>query len=165
MTEASGPNWKQCSVMEVSGGKRKVWCYKEYCCIRTWNVRSMNQYKLDTVNQKMKWVNINILEIIELKWTGMEEFNSDDHYVHYCGQEAFRRNRVPLTLNKTFWNIILWCNLKYDRIISVHFQSKPFNINNPSLCLNHWFWKSLSWSLLWRRTRSSRTDTTKRCLL
>ena len=115
--------------------------------------------------QEMKWVNIDILGIIKLKWTGMGEFNSDDHYFYYCGQESLRRNWVALTVNKRSWNIVLVCNLKYDRIISVHFQSKPFDISNPSLCLNHWCWKSWSWSVLWRPTRPSRTNTTKRCPL
>ena len=88
--------------MDVTGDGSKVQCYKEQYCIGTWNVRSMNQYKLEVVKQEMARLNIDILGISELKWTGMGEFNSDDHYVHYCGQEAFRRNRVPLTLNKTF---------------------------------------------------------------
>ena len=69
--------------MDVSGGESKVWCYKEQYCIGTWNIRSMNQGKLEVVKQKMARVNINILEIRELKWTGMGEFNSDDHYIYY----------------------------------------------------------------------------------
>ena len=88
----------------------------------------MNQYKLDTVNQKMKWVNINILEIIELKWTGMEEFNSGDYYIYYCGQESLRRNGVALIANKRVQNAELGCNCKNGRMIWVRFQDKPFNV-------------------------------------
>ena len=76
----------------------------------------------------MARVNVDILGISELKWTGMGEFNSDDHYIYYCGQESFRRNGVALIVNKRVQNTILWCNLKNDRMISVHFHGKPFNI-------------------------------------
>ena len=88
---------------------------------------SMNQGKLDMVKQEMARVNIDILEISELKWMGMSEFNSDDHYIYYCGQESLRRN-VALILNKSIQNAVLGCNLKNDRMISVHFQGKPFSI-------------------------------------
>jgi len=88
----------------------------------------MNQGKLEVVKQEMARVNIDILEISELKWTGMGEFNSDDHYVYYCGQESLRRNGVVLIVNKRVQNEILGCNLKSDRMISVRFQGKPFNI-------------------------------------
>ena len=86
--------------MDVSGDKNKLQCYKEQCCKRTWNVRSMNQGKLDVVKQVMASVNINILGISELKWMGMGEFNSDDHYIYYCRQESLRRNGVALIVNK-----------------------------------------------------------------
>ena len=76
----------------------------------------------------MAWVNIDILEISELKWAGMGEFNSDDHYIYYCGQESLRRNGVAIIDKKRIWNAVLGCNLKNDRMISVHFQGKPFNI-------------------------------------
>ena len=79
----------------------EVQCYKEQYCIGTWNVRSMNQGKLEVVNQEMARVNINILAISELKWTGMGEFNSEDHYIYYCGQESLRRNGVAIIVNKT----------------------------------------------------------------
>ena len=79
--------------MDVTGDRRKVRCYKEQYCIGTWNVRSMNQGKLEVVKQ-MARVNIDILGISEIKWTRMGEFNSDDHYIYYCGQESFRRNGV-----------------------------------------------------------------------
>ena len=76
----------------------------------------------------MARVNVDILGISELKWTGMGEFNSDDHYIYYCGQESLRRNGVAIMVNKRFWNAVLECNLKNDRMISVRFQGKPFNI-------------------------------------
>ena len=88
----------------------------------------MNQGKLKVVKQEMARVNIDILGISELKWTGMDEFNSDDHYIHYCGQESLRRNGVAIMGNKRVQNAALGCNLKNDRMISVHFQGKPFTI-------------------------------------
>ena len=88
----------------------------------------MNQGKLEVVKQEMAKVNVNILGISELKWTGMGEFNSDDHYIHCCGQESLRRNGVAIMVNRRIRNAVLGCNLKNDRMISVHFQGKPFNI-------------------------------------
>ena len=88
----------------------------------------MNQGKLEVVKQEMARVNIDILGISELKWTGMGEFNSDDHYIYYCGQESLRRNGVAIKVNKRVRNAVLGCNLKNDRMISVHFQGKPFII-------------------------------------
>ena len=88
----------------------------------------MNQGKLEVVKQEMIRVNINILGISELRWTGMGEFNSDDHYIYYCGQEYLRRNGVVMIVNKRVQNAVLGCNLKNDRMISVHFQGKPLNI-------------------------------------
>ena len=88
----------------------------------------MNQGKLEVVKQEMARVNVNILGISELKWTGMGEFNSDDHYIYYCGQETLRRNGVAIMVNRRVQNAILGCNLKNDRMISVRFQGKPFNI-------------------------------------
>ena len=88
----------------------------------------MNQGKLEVVKHEMARVNVDILGIRELKWTGMGEFNSDDHYIYYCGQESLRRNRVAIMVNKRVRNAVLGCNLKNDRMISVHFQGKPFNI-------------------------------------
>ena len=88
----------------------------------------MNQGKLEMVKQEMARMNINILGICELKWTGMGEFNSDDHYMYYCGQESLRRSGVALIVNKRVQNSVLGCNVKNNRIISVHFQGKPFNI-------------------------------------
>ena len=82
----------------------------------------MNQGKLEEVKQGMARVNVDILGISELKWTGMGEFNSDDHYIYYCGQESLRRNGVAIMANKRVRNAVLGCNLKNDRMISVHFQ-------------------------------------------
>ena len=96
--------------------------------IRTWNVRSMNQGKLKVVKQEMKRVDVNILEISKLKWTGMGEFNSDDCYIYYCGQESLKRNGVAIIVKKRVQNAVLGCNLKNDRMISIRFQGKPFNI-------------------------------------
>ena len=88
----------------------------------------MNQGKLEVIKQEMARVNVDILGIGELRWTGMGEFNPDDHYIYYCGQESLRRNGAAITVNKRIQNAVLDCNLKNDRIISVHFQDKPFNI-------------------------------------
>ena len=88
----------------------------------------MNQGKLEVVKQEMARVNIDILGISELKWTGMGEFNSDDHYIYYCGQESLRRNGIYIIVNERVWNAVLGCNLKNDTVISVHFQGKPFYI-------------------------------------
>ena len=88
----------------------------------------MNQGKLEVVKQEMARVNVDILGMSELKWTGMGEFNSDDHYIYYCGQESLRRNGVAIMVNKRVQNAILGCNLKNDRMISVRFQGKPYNI-------------------------------------
>ena len=87
----------------------------------------MNQDKLEVVKQEMASVNVDILGISELKWTGMGEINSDDHYIYYCGQESLRRNGAAITVNKSL-NGVLGCNLKNNRMISVHFRGKPFNI-------------------------------------
>ena len=94
----------------------------------TWNVRSLNQGKLEVVKQEMARVTFNILGISVLRWTGMGEFNSDYHYIYYCGQESLTRNGVAIIVNKIIQNAVLGCNPKNDRMISVHFQGKPFNI-------------------------------------
>ena len=122
------PKQKQHTVVDVTGDGSKVQCCKEQYCIGTWNVRSMNQGKLEVVKQGMAKVTINILGNSKLKWTEMGEFNSDNHYIYYCGQESLRRNGVALTVNKRVRNAVLGCNLKNDRRISVRFQGKPFNI-------------------------------------
>ena len=88
----------------------------------------MNQDKLEVVKQETARVNIDILGINELKWTGMGKFNSDDHHIYYCGQESLRTNGVAIMVNKRVQNAVLGCNLKNDRMISVHFPGKLFNI-------------------------------------
>ena len=113
--------------MGVTGDRGKVRCCKQQYCIGTWNVRSINQGKLEVVKQEMARLNIDILGISELKWTGMGEFNSDDHYIYY-GQESLRRNGVAIMVNKRVQNAVLGCNLKNNRMIFCNFQGKPFNI-------------------------------------
>ena len=114
--------------VDVTGDRSKVRCCKEQYCIGNSNVSSMNQGKLEVVKQEMARVNVDILEISELKWTGMGEFNSDDHYIYYCGQESLKRNGVAIMVNKRVRNAVFGCNLKNDRMISIPFQGKPFNI-------------------------------------
>ena len=91
-------------------------------------VRSMHQGKLEVVKQEMVRVNIDILGISALKWTGMGEFNSDDHYIHYCGQKSPPKNGIAIIVNNRVQNVVLGCNLKNSRMISVRFQDKPFSI-------------------------------------
>ena len=97
--EETEPKLKQCPVLDVTGDRSKAQCSKEQYCIGTWNVRSLNRGKLE-VKQEMARVNIDILGISELKWTGMGKFNSDDHCIYYCGQESLRRNGVAFIDNK-----------------------------------------------------------------
>ena len=112
----------------------------------------MNQGKLEVVRQEMARVNVNILGISKLKWTGMGEFNSDDHYIYYCRQESLRRNGVAIMVNKRVCNAVLGCNLKNDIMISVCFQGKPFNIteiqvyaptSNTEEAEVEWFYENL----------------------
>ena len=150
--EEMEPKQKQYPVVDVTGDRSKVWCCKEQYCIGTWNVSSMNQGKLEVVKQEMAQVNVNILGISKLKWTGMGEFNSDDNYIYYCGQESIRRNGVAIIVNKRVWSAVLGCNLKNNRMISVRFQGKPFSITviqvyAPPVCQRSW-----SWPVLWRAT-------------
>ena len=121
-------SWAKIETMLSCGCvKSTVWFCKEQYCIWTWNVRSMNRGRLDVVRQ-MARLNVDILGISELKLTGMVKFNSDDHYIYYCGHESLRRNGIAIMVNKRVWSAILGCNLKNDRIISAPFQGKPFNI-------------------------------------
>ena len=108
---------KQYLVVDVTGDRSKVRCCKEQYCIGTWNVRSMSQGKLEVVKQEMARVNIDILGISELKWTGMGGFNSDDYYIYYCGQEFLRRNGVAIIVNKRVRNAVLGCSFKNYRMI------------------------------------------------
>ena len=118
--EETEPKQKQHLAVDVTGDGSEVQCCKAQSCIGTWNVRSMNQGKLEVVKQEMSRMNTNILGISELKWTGMGEFNSDDPYIYYCGQESLRRNGVAIRVNKRVQNAALGCDLKNDRMISVH---------------------------------------------
>ena len=126
--EGMEPKQKQYPAVDVTGDRSKVRCCKEQYCIGSWNVMSMNQGKLEVVKQEMARVNIDILGISELKWTGMGEFNSDDHYIYYCEQESLRRNGVAIIVNKRVQNAVLGYNLKSNRMISVCIQGKPLNI-------------------------------------
>ena len=112
----------------MTGNGSKVQCCKEQYCIGTWNVTSMKQGTLEMVKQEMARVNICLLGVSKLRWTGMDEFNSDGHCIDYCGQESLTRNGVAIIVNKRVQNAVLGCNLKNDRMISVRFQGKSFNI-------------------------------------
>ena len=110
------PKQKQYSGVDVTGDRSKVRCCQEQYCIGTWNIRSMNQGKLEVVKQEMERLNVDILGISEL------------HYIYYCRQESLRRNGVAIIINKRVQNAVLRCSLRNDRMISVRFQGKPFNI-------------------------------------
>ena len=110
--EEAKPKRKQHPAMDVSDSGSKIRCCKEQYCIETWNVRSMNQGKLEVVKQEMARLSINILGISEIKWTGMGKFNSDDHFIYHCGQEFLRRNGVVIIINRRVRNAVLGCNLK-----------------------------------------------------
>ena len=150
--EGMVPKQKQHLDVGVTGDRSKVQCCKEQYCIGTWNVRLMNQDKLEVVKQEVARVNVDILGISVLKWTGMGEFNSDDHFIYYCGQESLRRNGVAIIVNKRVQNAVLGCNLKSNRMISVPFRGKQFNItvtevyaltSNPEKAEVEWFYEDL----------------------
>ena len=126
--ERMEPKQKQYPAVDMTGDRSKVRCCKDQHCIGTWDARSMNQGKLEGVKEEMARVNVDILGISELKWTEMDEFNSDDHYIYYRKHKSLRRNGVAIMVNKRVQNAVLGCNLKNDRMISVHFQGKPFSI-------------------------------------
>ena len=132
--EGMEPKQKQYPVVDMTGDKSKVQCSKEQYCIGTWNVRSMNQGKLEVVKQEMERVNINMLGISELKWTGMGEFNSDDHYIYYCGQESLRRNGVTIMVNKSP-KCSTWMSSqkRQNDLCSFPRQTIQYH-SNPSLC-------------------------------
>ena len=111
--EETEPKQKQHPVVDVTGDGSKVCCCNEQYCIGTWNVRSMNQGKLDVIKQEMARVNIDILGISELKLTEMGGFNSYDHYIYYCGQESLRRNGIAIIVNKRVQNAVLACSLTF----------------------------------------------------
>ena len=132
--EKMKPMQKQHPVVDVTGDRSKARCYKEQYCIGTWNVRSMNQGKLEVVKQEMARVNINILGISELKWTGMGEFKSDDHYIYYCGKESLRRDAVVITVNRSPkcspW---MQSRKRQNDLCSFPRQTIQYH-SNPSLC-------------------------------
>ena len=134
--EEMEPKQKHHPVVDVTGDRSKDWCCKEQYCIGTWNVRSMNQGKLDLVKQEMARVNVDVLGISKLKWTGMGEFNSDDHYIYYYGQEFLRRDGVAFIVNRRVQNAVIGCNLKNERLICLFPRQTIQYHGNPSLCPN-----------------------------
>ena len=124
--------------LDATADGSKVRCCEEQYCVGTCNARSVNQGKSGVVKQETARVNVDTRGISALKWTRTGEFNSDDHYIYYCGQDSLRRNGVAIRVNKRVQNAVLWCSLKKERMSSVHLQGKPFNSHsNPSLCLDH----------------------------
>ena len=158
-----GTSAKQYANVAVTGDRSKVWCFKEQYCIGTWNVRSMNEGKLEVVKQEMASVIIDILGISQLKWTGMGEFNSGDHDIYFCGQESLRRNGVAIMVNKSL-TCSTWMQSQKRKNDLCSFLSWRIQYHgNPSLCPNQKCWRSWSWMVLWRPTRPFRTNIQKRC--
>ena len=130
------PKQKQYPVVDGTGDRSKVRCCKEQYCIGTWNVRSMNQGKLEVVKQEMARVNVDILGIREMKWTGMGKFNSDDHHIYYCGQESLRRNEVPIIVNKRVKCSTCMQSQKQQNDLCLFPRQTIQHHSNPSLCPN-----------------------------
>ena len=135
--EGMEPKQKQYPVVDVTGDRSKVQCCKEQYCIGTWKVKSMNQGKLEVVKQEMIRVNVDILGISELKWTGMGEYNSNDHYIYYCGQESLRRNGIASMVNKKSPKCSTWMQSqkRQNDLCSFPRQTIQYH-SNPSLCPN-----------------------------
>ena len=135
--EGMEPIQKEYPAVDVTGGRSKVRCCKEQYCIGTWNVRCMNQGKLEVVQEEMARVKINILGIRELKWTGTGKFNSDDHYIYYCGQESLRRNGIaikPIIVNKSP-KCSTWMQSQKRQSDLCSFPRQTIQYHgNPSLC-------------------------------
>ena len=126
---------KEYSAVDVTGDRSKVRCCKDQYCIGTWNVRSMNKGKLEVVKQEMARVNVDILGISELKWTETGEFNSDDHYIYYCGWESPRRNGVAIIVNKRVRNAVLWMQSQKRQNDLCSFPRQTIQYHgNPSIC-------------------------------
>ena len=126
----------QIPVVDMTGDGSKVQCCKEQYGLGTWNVSSMNQGKLEVVEQEMARAIVDTLGISELTWTGMGEFNSDDNYIYYCGQKSLRRNGVAIIANKRVRNSVLRCSLKNNRMIC-SFPRQTIEYHGiPSLCHN-----------------------------
>ena len=137
MNEETESKQKQHPVVDVTSDGSKVQCCKEQHCIGTWNVRSMNQGKLEVGKQEMARMSVNILGISKLKWIGMGEFNSDDHYIYYCGQESLRRNGVALIVNKSP-KCSTWMQSQKRQNILCSFTRQTIQYHsNPNLCPNH----------------------------
>ena len=136
------PKQKQYPVVDVTGDRSKIQCCKEQYCTGTWNVRSMNPGRLEVVRQEMARVKVGILGISELKWTGMGEFNSDDHYIYYWGQEYLRRNTVAIMVNKRVWNGSTWMQSQkwQNDLCSFPRQTIQYH-SNPSLCPDQQCWR------------------------
>jgi len=134
--EGMEPKQKQHPVVNVTGDRSKVRCCKEQYCTGTWNVRFMNQGKLEVVKQEMVRVNVDILGIRELRWTGMGEFNSDDHYIYYCGQESLRRNGVAIMVNKSPKCSTWMQSQKRQNDLCLFPRQTIQYHSNPSLCPN-----------------------------
>ena len=132
--EGMEPKQKQYSVVDVTGDRSKVQCRKAQYCIGTWNVRSMNQGKLEVVKQEMARVNVNILGIRELKWTGMGEFNSDDNYIYYCEQKSLRRNGVAIMVNKSLKCSTWMQSQKRQNDLCLFPRQTIQYHSNPNLC-------------------------------
>ena len=132
--EETDPKQKQHPVEDVTGERSKVQCCKEQYCIGTWNVRSMNQDKSEVGKQEMARVNIDILGISKLRWTGMGEFNSDNHYIYYCGQESLRRNTIAIIVNKNP-KCSTWMQSQKQQNDLCLFPRQTIQYHgNPSLC-------------------------------
>ena len=127
------PKQKPYPAVDMTADRSKVRCYTEQYCIGTWKVRSMNQGKLEVVKHEMARVNINILGISELKWTGMGEFNSDDHYIYYCKQKSLRRNGVAIMVNKRVQNAVKFSSVAQ----SCPTLCNPMNCSMPGLPVHH----------------------------
>ena len=127
------PKQKPYPAVDMTADRSKVRCYTEQYCIGTWKVRSMNQGKLEVVKHEMARVNINILGISELKWTGMGEFNSDDHYIYYCKQKSLRRNGVAIMVNKRVQNAVKFSSVAQ----SCPTLCDPMNCSMPGLPVHH----------------------------
>ena len=130
-------SWTRLTELNWTGDESKVQCYKEQYCIGTWNVRSMNQDTLEVVKQEMARVNIIILEISELKWTGMGELNTSNHYIYYCGQESLRRNGVALIVNKSLKCSTWLQSQKWQNDLCWFPRQNTQYHSNPSLYPNH----------------------------
>ena len=159
--EEMEPKQKQHPVVDVTGDRSKARCCKEKYCIGTWNLRSMNQGKLEVIKQELARVNTDILGISELKWTGMGEFNSADHCIYYFWQESLRRNGVSLIINKKSLKFSSWVQHQKWQNDLCSFPRQTIQVHSdPSLCPKSKCWRS--WMVLWRPTRTFRNNTQKR---